>query len=103
VTEERDLVLRALVEPLLTKQFPKLVVVVFAAQRQVASWDFDADAPQAAAPQWREAPIHRSDIRGGDDALEISFAIDAPHSPLSEGLSDDARTLGLRFFRVSLS
>jgi glycosyltransferase involved in cell wall biosynthesis len=103
VTERRDLVVRALVQPFLTQIYPKLAVGVFAAGREVAHWVFDSDAPEASSSQWREAPIHCSDIRSEDDALEISFAIDAPHSPLSQGLADDARTLGLQFFRLSLS
>jgi hypothetical protein len=88
---------------LLTALYPKLVVTVSAAQREVAHWVFDADTPEAGSPQWREAPIRCSDIGGADDALELSFAIDAPHSPLSEGLSDDARTLGLKLYRLSLN
>ena len=103
VTERRDLALRTLVQPLLTAQYPKLVVAVFAAEREVARWVFDADTLEAGSPQWREAPIQCSDIGRADDALDISFAIDAPHSPLSEGLSDDARTLGLGLYRLSLS
>jgi hypothetical protein len=102
VTERRDLVLRALVQPLLTQQFPKLVVSVSAAERDIARWVFDAGTPQGGSQQWCEAPILCSDI-APDDALDISFGIDAPHSPLSEGLSGDARTLGLGLYRVVLS
>jgi hypothetical protein len=103
VTERRDLVVRALVQPFLTQLYPKLVVGVWAARGEIARWAFDADAPEAWSPQWREARIHSSDIRSEDDALEISLVINAPHSPLSQGLADDARMLGLQLFRLSLS
>ena len=103
VTQRRDLVLRVLVQPFLTQRYPKLVVAVLAGQREVARWEFDADAPEARSPQWRDAPIGRGDIRAAGDALEISFEIDEPHSPLSQGLADDARTLGLQVYNLSLS
>lgn len=102
VPERRDMALRAFVEPLLTKRYPKLVVSVLAAQREAARWVFDAGAPEGGSPQWRAAPIQCSDI-ASDDALDISFVIDAPHSPFSEGLSGDARMLGLRLYRLALS
>jgi glycosyltransferase involved in cell wall biosynthesis len=103
VTETRDLVLRALVQPLLTALYPKLVVSVFAAQREVARWIFDAATPDAGSRHWREAHIHGDDIRSAGAVLDITFAIDAPRSPLSEGLADDARTLGLALYRLSLT
>lgn len=102
VAERRDLALRVLVRPFLTEQRATLAVAVFAARRQVARWVFDAGTPEAGSSQWREAAIACSDL-GENDALDISFAIDAPHSPLSAGLSGDARTLGLGLQRLSLS
>ncbi len=103
VTERRDLALQVLVRPLLTTHYPTLAVTVFAAQREVARWMFNAETPGAGSPQWREAAVRCGDIRREDDTLDLSFAIDAPHSPLSEGLSDDARTLGLGLYRLSLN
>ena len=102
VTERRDLALRAFVQPLLTKQHPTLVVTVVAAHREIARWVFDAATPEGGSEQWCEAPIRCDDI-AADDALDISFVIDAPHSPLSEDLSCDSRMLGIGLYRLVLS
>ena len=103
VTERRDLVLRAFVQPLLTAEFPRLVVTVTAGERQAARWVFDAASPEAGAARWREAAIRHGDLSHACDALNIAFSIDAPRSPSSGGLSADERTLGLGFSRLSLS
>jgi hypothetical protein len=42
--------------------------------------------------EWRQALIRQID-RGG--TLKISFSIDAPTSPLAQGISSDQRTLGM--------
>ena len=102
VTDRRDLALRASVQPLLTERYPTLAVTVLAARREIARWVFDAATPEGGSQQWCEAQIRCSDI-APDDALDISFVIDAPHSPLSEGLSGDARMLGLGLYRLVLS
>jgi glycosyltransferase involved in cell wall biosynthesis len=85
-------VLRALVQPFLTKTHRRIEVRVSAGPRQVARWTFSLDSDAGDRPQWREAlirPISRC------TTLTISFAIDAPTSPFAEGISGDKRTLGL--------
>jgi glycosyltransferase involved in cell wall biosynthesis len=86
------LILRALVQPFLTKTHRQIDVHVSAGQRKVARWAFSIDSEAGDRPQWREALIRG--IKGGR-TLNISFAIDAPMSPFAEGISDDRRTLGL--------
>ena len=88
----RPTLLRALVQPFLTKTHPRIEVRVCVGRREVAQWIFSLDSEAGDRPQWREAlmrPIK------GSSALDISFAIDAPTSPFAEGISDDQRTLGL--------
>jgi hypothetical protein len=85
-------VLRALVQPFLTKTHRRIEVRVSAGPREVARWTFSLDSDAGDRPQWREAlirPISRC------TTLNISFAIDAPTSPFAEGISGDKRTLDL--------
>ena len=58
----------------------------------MARWTFKLDSEAAGKPQWRQALI-RPVNRGG--TLKISFSIDAPTSPLAQGISSDQRTLGM--------
>jgi hypothetical protein len=91
-TSPQSTVLRALVQPFLTKTQRRIEVGVSAGRRQVARWSFDLDSKAGDSPQWREALIRP--VKGGG-ALNISLAIDAPTLPFAEGISDDRRTLGL--------
>jgi hypothetical protein len=88
----RPTVLRALVQPFLTKTHPRIDVRVCAGPREVAQWTFSLDGEAGGKPQWREALIRPIE---GTNTLDISFAIDAPTSPFAEGISGDQRMLGL--------
>ena len=50
-------VLRALVQPFLTKTHRRIEVRVSAGPRQVARWTFSLDSDAGDRPQWREALI----------------------------------------------
>ena len=88
----RPTVLRALVQPFLTKTHPRIDVRVCVGPREVAQWTFSLDGEAGGKPQWREALIRPIE---GTNTLDISFAIDAPTSPFAEGISGDQRMLGL--------
>jgi len=88
----RPAVLRALVQPFLTKTHPRIDVRVCAGPREVAQWIFSLDSEAGDRPQWREALVRP--IKG-TNTLDISFTIDAPTSPFAEGISGDQRMLGL--------
>jgi len=48
--------------------------------------------------------VHGADpVREGGHELHISFAVEKPRSPISLGLSGDTRSLGLGFFKLSIS
>ena len=101
--EGRVLVLRALVQPFLTEEHRRIVVRVSVADQEVDRWTFSLDDPEADRPRWREASIQSTRPDDPGTALDISFAIDAPSSPLAEGLSTDVRTLGIGLHKMSLS
>lgn len=103
VARERALVLRALVHPFLTTRHPRIVVRVLVAEQEVRRWIFRFDDPDADRPRWCEAPIPFDDSQDRDTALDIAFAIDAPSSPASAGLSGDVRALGFGLQKMSLS
>ena len=86
------LVMRAFVQAFLTARHSRIDVRVSAGRRKVARWTFRLDSEAAGKPQWRQALIRQID-RGG--TLKISFSIDAPTSPLAQGISSDQRTLGM--------
>jgi hypothetical protein len=86
------LVMRAFVQAFLTARHSRIDVRVSAGRWKVARWTFRLDSEAAGKPQWRQALIRQID-RGG--TLKISFSIDAPTSPLAQGISSDQRTLGM--------
>jgi hypothetical protein len=98
----RGLILKAMVHPFLTPSHRRISVRVSAAGREIVQWTFCIDAPEAAEPRWCEAsiPARKHGHRSG--ALDISFTIDAPTSPLALGMSVDARLLGLGLRKLSL-
>ena len=95
------LILKALVLPFLTPSHCQLVVHISADGRPIAQWSFGTDASGAKGPEWREAttPAYKRDRRG---PLTLLFTIDAPRSPLAEGISNDVRTLGLGLLKLFL-
>jgi len=101
--ERRVLVLRVLVQPFLTEKHRRIVVCVSVAELEVGRWTFSLDDPEADRPRWCEAFIQTTGPGDSGTALDISFAIDAPSSPLAEGLSADARALGIGLHKMSLS
>lgn len=94
---EGNLVLKALVLPFLAKNRPRVAVHVSAAEQEIAQWSFEIDALHTMEPEWREATIPPT-----TGPLVIRFTVDSPASPLALGISDDERTLGLGFFKLSL-
>ena len=93
------LILKALVLPFLSPIHRQLVIHISADGRPIAQWSFGTDAPSANGPEWREATIPADKRRG---PLILLFTIDAPRSPLAEGISNDVRTLGLGLLKLSL-
>lgn len=95
------LVLNALAHAFLGKQREPVRVRVSVRDEQIAEWVFEAG--RLNQPRWLTAslPPQRDELPGG--VLKISFEIDAPRSPLSEGVSADPRTLGLGLSRLSLT
>jgi hypothetical protein len=88
----RALVMRAFVQAFLTASHSRIDVRVSAGRWKVARWAFSLGSEAGGKPQWRQAFIRQ--INRGD-TLNISFSIDAPTSPLAEGISSDQRTLGM--------
>lgn len=99
---EGGLVLKAFVHPFLGPTHRQLVVHISADGEEIAQWIFGADALGADEAEWREAtiPVHRRDNRRS--SLTLLFTIDSPSSPLAEGISNDARALGLGLRKLSL-
>jgi glycosyltransferase involved in cell wall biosynthesis len=97
------LVLNVLASAFLGKRREPVRVRVSVAGQQIAEWIFDAARFQRNRPRWLTAPLPPdvSETPGG--VLNISFEVDAPKSPLSEGLSTDPRTLGLGLSKLSLT
>ncbi len=99
---EQSLALKAFVLPFLTRTHRHISICVSTAEREIAQWTFSFDAPAAAEPRWCEASIPARGDKYRDRALEITFTIDSPTSPLAEGISEDARTLGLALLKLSI-
>ena len=99
---DRGLILKAFVHPFLTQAHRRISIRVSAAGQEIAQWSFSLDAPEAHEPQWCEASIPARGHEDRSGALDISFAVDAPRSPLAEGISADTRTLGLGLRKLSL-
>ncbi|WP_425987656.1 hypothetical protein [Afipia sp. DC4300-2b1] len=95
------LVLNALALAFLGKQREPVRVRVFARDEQIAEWVFEAG--RLNQPRWLTASLPPQTDETSGDVLTISFEIDAPRSPLSEGVSADPRTLGLGLSRLSLT
>jgi hypothetical protein len=100
VKPNRPLVLRAEVRPFLTKVHDRLCVRVAACGKEIAEWVFEEGL---ANTQWCTAPIPPRHGTERGQPLQIFFTIDAPRSPLSLGLSEDPRSLGLAFLKLSIS
>lgn len=99
---DQSLVLKAFVHPFLTQTHRHISICVSTAEREIAHWSFSFDASRAAEPRWCEASIPARGDKYRSRALEITFTIDSPTSPLAEGISKDARTLGLGLLKLSL-
>lgn len=97
------LVLNVFASAFLGKRNEPVRVRVSAAGQQIAEWIFDAARFQRNRPRWLTAhlPPDANEAPGG--VLKISFDVDAPKSPLSEGLSADPRTLGLGLSKLSVT
>jgi hypothetical protein len=98
-TAPQSTVLRALVQPFLTKTHRHIEVRVSSGRRKIARWTFNLDSAAGNRPQWREALIRPVKAAG---ALNISLTIDAPTSPFAQGISADRRTLGLGLRKLLL-
>ncbi len=96
------LVLNALASAFIGKRRDHVRVRVSADGQQIAEWTFDAKASGKSQPQWMTAQLPPDAGEAAKRVLKISFEVDAPRSPLSEGLSSDARTLGLGLTRLTL-
>ena len=99
---DKGLILRALLQPFLTQTHRRISVRVSTAEGEIAQWTFSIDAPEAAGPRWCEALIPARDDKYRSRALEITFTIDAPTSPLAEGVSTDPRALGVGLRKLFL-
>ncbi len=75
---------------------------VSAAGRQIAQWIFDTASSAVGQPRWLSALLPRHEGDCSSRVVDISFEVDAPTSPLAEGLSGDPRTLGLGLCKMSL-
>ncbi|MBR2117319.1 MAG: hypothetical protein V4458_01070 [Pseudomonadota bacterium] len=95
------LVLNAFAHAFLGKQRDPVRVRVCAADRQIAEWVFEAG--RLNQPRWLTASLPPRTNESSGSTLKISFEIDTPRSPLSEGMSADPRTLGLGLSRLSLT
>jgi len=99
---EGSLLFKAFVHPFLGPTHRQLVIHISADGQEIAQWSFGIDPLGANEPEWREAtipPYRRDDRRS---PLTLLFTIDAPSSPLAEGISNDSRALGLGLRKLSL-
>jgi hypothetical protein len=97
------LVLNAFASAFLGKQNQPVRVRVLADGQQIAEWVFNAAMFRSNHPRWLTAQLPSDGSEDPDRILKISFEVDAPKSPLSEGLSIDPRTLGLGLYKLSVS
>jgi glycosyltransferase involved in cell wall biosynthesis len=97
------LILNVFASAFLGKGKTPACVRVSAAGRKIAEWVFDTARSQAGQPRWLTAPLpaHASEYPGR--IVDISFEVDAPTSPLAEGISGDRRTLGLGLCKLFLT
>lgn len=94
------LVLNACVHAFLEKSHRPVCVRVSASGQQIAEWVFQPG--RLNRPLWLTAALP-PEYKCPGNVLRISFDIDAPRSPLSEGISADQRMLGLGVARLSLT
>lgn len=97
------LVLNAFANAFLGKRNQPVRVRVSVAGQQVAEWAFDPTMFRSSQPRWLTAQLPPDASDDPSHILKISFEVDAPKSPLSEGLSIDPRTLGLGLYKLSLN
>lgn len=97
------LVLNALASAFFGKGREPVRVRVFVDGQQIAQWVFDAPRFRKSHAQWMTAQLPPLPSEAVTRVLEISFEVDAPRSPLSEGLSIDPRMLGLGLSKLSLT
>lgn len=99
----RQLILNAFALAFTGKRNIPVCVRVSVAGQEIAEWVFDAAAIPTGQPRWLSAflPTHVGEYP--DRIIDISFDVDAPRSPRAEGMSDDARMLGLGLCKFSLT
>ncbi len=95
--------LNAFANAFLGKRNQPVRVAVSVAGQQVAEWAFDPTMFRSSQPRWLTAQLPPDASDDPSHILKISFEVDAPKSPLSEGLSIDPRTLGLGLYKLSLN
>jgi hypothetical protein len=83
----------------LHKRAPKQSVELWANDRLIARWRFQAGKP---SPLPARLCLPRSVI-GKSDVLLLTFLIRSPRSPAELGISTDARTLGIRLRSITLT
>ena len=99
---EGRLVLKAFALAFLGPTHRQRVIHISADGQEIAQWGFGTDAVDANQPEWHEATIPAYRRENRRSPLIILFTIDAPTSPLAEGISNDVRTLGLGLLKLSL-
>ncbi|MGL5166100.1 MAG: hypothetical protein ACRC9K_09455 [Afipia sp.] len=97
------LVLNVFATAFLGKRKEPVRIRVSAAGRQIAEWVFDAPKFRSIQPRWLTAYLPPDAGEASSGILKISFEVDAPRSPSSEGISADPRTLGLGLSKLSLT
>lgn len=97
------LVLNVFANAFLGKRNEPVRVRISAAGQHIAEWIFEAAKFRRRQPQWLTATLPPTTSDAPARFLKISFEVDTPKSPLSEGLSIDPRTLGLGLHKLSLN
>jgi len=97
------LVLNAFARAFLGKRREPVRVRVSADGHQIAAWVFDAPRFRKSQAQWMTAQLPPFTGEAANRVVKISFEVDAPRSPMAEGLSIDQRTLGLGLSKLSLA
>ena len=86
-------------KPCLAEGHDRLSVRVLCCGQEIAQWGFELGA---SGEKCLTAEIPPPKISDRDLPLEITFVIDAPRSPHELGLSEDRRSLGLGFVKLSI-
>ncbi|CAN5417085.1 hypothetical protein BH10PSE11_BH10PSE11_41080 [soil metagenome] len=71
--------------------------------QQIAEWVFENPRLRTSHAQWMTAQLPPYAGEAENRVLKISFEVDAPRSPLVEGLSADPRMLGLGLSKLSFT